>query len=306
MVPSLFPMLIVAGFASSCRCPQILQKWCAAPLQKLFGLSSGCLTPLMTGLLCGYPMAAKAASVARSEGLITTEDARRLTLCFTCPGAPFAVVVAGRYFHSRAIGVTLLFSCTAADALAAFLLRRTARLTDAKPPANAATACKPPSERLVIAVDGAVKSMASICAWIGAFYTLIGVFNAATGGRAETVVALTAEITGAIGTAAADGNVPLTAACLSFGGICVFCQLLPMLNACGAGAARFLLIRSFCAGTAYLIQTALLRLLPVPILTQTRLGGFYLTANSVAGSVALLFLCAVFMAETAKEKKWGR
>ena len=60
-----------------------------------------------------------------------------------------------------------------------------------------------------------------------------------------------------------------------------------------------------CAGVSFAAEQALLRLLPITVPTGTRLGGLYLSANSAAGSVALLFLCAVFMAETARQGKAG-
>ena len=54
-----------------------------------------------------------------------------------------------------------------------------------------------------------------------------------------------------------------------------------------------------CAAFAYGVQRLLMHFLSVSVPAEARLGPLYLTANSVAGSAALLFLCAVFMAETA-------
>lgn len=305
MIPSLFPMLTVSRFAASCRCPALLQKVCAKPLRALFGLSPGCLTPLALGLTGGYPLAAKVSGAARAEGRITEQDARRLTLFFTCPGIPFAVIVAGGCFHSRAVGWTLLTACVTADVLAAACCRLLTRHQAAPPTLRLPSEqpVSPLSMRLVLSVDGAAKAMLSICAWICVFTTLTSLFNAVTGGRGHTFFALTAEVTAALETAAGFGNIPLTAACLSFGGICVFCQLLPDIAACSAGAARYLAIRLACAGLSYLTETALLRLLPLPVPTEMQLGRYYLTANSAAGSTALLFLCAVFMEETARPRK---
>ena len=307
MIPSLFPLLIVSGYAASCRCPAALQRLFAAPLRVLFGLSPGCLTPLALGLFCGYPMAARAAAAALAEGLIDREDARRLSLFFTCPGAPFAVAVAGGCFRSRAVGRTLLASCAAADTAAALLYRLIRR----KPPEN--SPLKPPgpgpadrSGRLIRSVDGATKTMLSICAWIAAFSAFLNVLNFATGGRWATALSLTAEVTGALQIAAGRGDLPLTAACLAFGGICVFCQLLPDLKDCGAGAVPYLAVRGLCAGLAYLTETALLRWLSVPVPVETRIGPVRLAADSVAGSLALLFLVAVFMAETSRKESFER
>ena len=305
MVPSLFPMMTVSGFLSACPCPAFLRRRCAAPLRALFGLSPGCLTPLLLGLTGGYPLAAKAAAEASEAGVIAEEDARRLTLFFTCPGLPFAVVAAGDgFFGSRTVGITLFVACAVADASAAFLWNRLH-------PAGAAPAEAIPQQRfspgqaLVRAVERAVSSMLSVCAWICAFGTLLAVVNALAGDGLSRRLPLIAEITAAVRTAAEQKDLPLTAACLAFGGLCLMCQLLPELQRCGAGAARYLAVRSVCAGLAWLTETVLLRLFAVPVPTDSRLWTIPLSANSVAGSAALLFCGAVFMAETARLSSVG-
>ena len=327
MVPSLFPMLILSAFAAACPCPAWLQRLSAQPLRALFGLSPGCAAPLLLGLTGGYPLAARSASAARREGLISAEDARRLTLCFTCPGLPFTVVAVGEgFYRSKAIGLTLFAACAAADLLTAALYR----LIAAKPTANTETASHtapagnadtaahvkltgnagaalpptagPIAARLVGAVEQSIRSMLSVCAWIGAFYAVMGMVSALPLGQTARYLSLFAEVTGAVNEAAGMKNVPLTAFCLAFGGVCVFCQLLPDIGAHRVGAIRFLAARLLCGGLAYLIETALLQCFSLPVPTQTRLGTLYLSADTAAGSAALLFLCAVFMAETARPR----
>lgn len=300
MAPSLFPMMTVSGFLSACPCPAFLLRWCAAPLRKLFGLSPGCLTPLLLGLTGGYPLAAKSAAAAREAGAIGEEDARRLTLFFTCPGLPFAVVAAGEGFYgSRTVGLTLFAACAIADMTAAFCRNRLHPAT-ALPPRENPPAPFSPGQALVQAVEKAVSSMLSVCAWICAFGTLLAVVNALAGDGLSRRLPLIAEITAAVRTAAERKDLPLTAACLAFGGLCLMCQLLPELQRCGAGAAQYLAVRACCAGLSWLTETALLRLFAVPVPTDSRIGTIQLSANSAAGSAALLFFGAVFMAETAR------
>ena len=304
ILPSLFPLLILSSFAAACACPRRAQALCAAPLRRCFGLSPGCLLPLTLGLTCGYPLAAKTARTARERGLITQEDAKRLTLFFTCPGIPFAVTVAGSgCFGSSAVGWTLFASCALANLLSALLFhlfgRGSARVP-APPVLQDAPAPSPLSGKLVAAVEQATKAALSVCAWICGFSAMNGAAGALAGKWAKALLPFFAEVTAAVRRSAAAKNPPLAAGCLSFGGICVFCQLLPELAAADVGAGRFLALRLLCAGVSFAAEHALLRLLRIPVPTQTRLGGFYLSADSVAGSAALLFLCAVFMAETAR------
>lgn len=302
LFPSLFPMLILSRFAAACHCPAILKKLLAGPLRVLFGLSPGCAAPLLLGLTGGYPLAAKSAAAAKEAGLITPEDARRLTLFFTCPGLPFAVVAAGSgFFRSRPVGYTLFASCALADLIVAALYHRFAP----KPPCVSLSDTQnapPAADCFIAAVEGAIRAMLSICAWIAAFYALLYVVNAMTGGASASFLAPVAEVTAALEAAAVKKDLPLTAACLAFGGLCVWCQLLPEIRENGVGSTRYLSVRALCAGLAYGMETALLQLLSLPVPTETRIGGVYLSANSAAGAAGLLLLCAVFMAETAERK----
>ena len=303
LVPSLFPMLVLSRFAAACPCPAVLKKLLAGPLRVLFGLSSGCAAPLLLGLAGGYPLAAKSAAAAKEAGLITPEDARRLTLFFTCPGLPFAVVAAGSgFFRSRLVGHTLFASCALADLVVAALYHRFAP----KPPRAvlpAEKAAPPVADLLVAAVDGAVRAMLSIGAWIAAFYALLRIVNAVTDGAFAFFLTPAAEVTAALEATAEKKDLPMTAACLAFGGLCVWCQLLPEIRSSGAGNARYLAVRTLCAGLSYGAETALLRLLALPVPTETRVGSVYLSADSVAGAAGLLLLCAVFMAETARKRE---
>lgn len=305
LVPSLFPMLILSRFAASCPCPTWLQRLSAKPLRALFGLSPGCAAPLLLGLTGGYPLAAKTASAAKDEGLISPEDARRLTLFFTCPGLPFAVVAAGcGCFQSRAVGGTLFASCALADLLTAALYHRFSKrpaLSAAVPGKSPAAA--PLADRLVAAVDGAVRAMLSVCAWIAAFYALLRITEGLTGACAAALLTPAAEVTAALTAAAERKDLPMTAACLAFGGLCVWCQLLPDLRKNGVGSGRYLAVRAVCAGSACGAEALLMRLAAIPVPTETRIGNAYLSADSAAGAVGLLILCAVFMADTAGKNR---
>ena len=301
IVPSLFPLLILSSFASSCPCPAWLQRAMSVPLRVLFGLSPGCAVPLLLGIAGGYPLAAETAVGAFRKGSVTEEDTRRLTLFFTCPGIPFTVAAAGEgYFLSRSIGWTLFASCALADLLmaAGYNLFSAGPAESILQPQTSENV--PLSARFVGSVDHAIRAMASVCAWIAAFYAFNNLLAVVCGEKAWQVVSLFAEITSAVAAAQEQHNVPLAAFCLAFGGLCIFCQLLPDILSRGVGAVRFLVIRLLGGVLAFLIETALLRLLSIPVPTQTRLGPLYLSADSAAGSAALLFLCAVFMAEIAR------
>ena len=304
LVPSLFPMLILSDLIASCRCPAALQRLCAAPLRVLFGLSPGCLAPLILGLTGGYPLAAKTAASAKERGLIGREDARRLTLFFTCPGLPFSVTAAGAgFFGSRAAGATLFAACAAADVAAAIIYNRRFPAAGGHVPAEGSSGG---AGGLIRSVERATGGIFSVCAWVCAFGTLLTALAPTEGSGPGRWLPLFTEVTAGARAAAERRDLPLTAACLAFGGLCIFCQLLPEIKSSGVGAGRYLCVRLLCAAIAMGAERLLLKFAMLPVPTESRLGPLYLTADSAAGSAALLFLCAVFMAETSGASARGR
>ena len=300
IVPSLFPMLVLSSFTAALPCPTFLRKLCARPLRGLFGLSPGCATPLLLGLAGGYPLAAKTAAEAWREGLIDREDARRLTLYFTCPGVPFSVIAAGGgFFGSRPVGLTLYAACLTGNLLTATVCRLLRRRDDYPACAPKTVQKTPLPARLTAAVERASAAMISVCAWIAAFSCLTAALNTAAGGKANGFLTVFGEATQAARYAAETRNAPLAAFCLAFGGMCVACQVLPEVSRCGAGAGRYFAARLSAAGIAYLTESLLLKTLRITMPVQAQTGGFPLAADSIAGSAALLLLCAVLMAETA-------
>ena len=51
------------------------------------------------------------------------------------------------------------------------------------------------------------------------------------------------EVTAGVSAAGKIGGLPLTAACISSGGLCVMCQLLPSIKKCGVRITEYLTFR---------------------------------------------------------------
>ena len=278
-----------------------------APLCTLLRMPPAALSIFLISQIAGYPVGALLLRRAAGSGSLTEQDAARLScVCFGC-GPAFAVGLAGvQLFGSPCIGWALLLSCCTANLLLALLLKRVGSPTPPDSPCVRLRAAE-----LTDAVSAAMRSLAQICGMVLLFgillclAELLGItallvrLGEAAGVPAQTVRALTAAAADITQLAAlcrcglpAGVLLPLTAALLSFGGICVHWQCLA-LGVSGMSPLRLLLLRLAAALAAAAVMRMLLPLLP---LSDAAAVFAHRTAVSETGSVlpALLIVCSGF------------
>ena len=303
IVPSLFPMLVLSGFISGGNLPEKLEKILHRPMIFLFGISGSSAMSLLLGLLGGYPLSVKTAFLLREKNSEAKEDAKRMALFMTSPGLSFAVSIAGGvYYHSYAAGCSFLLSCILSNLLCAFIYNR----LKPRRTACSTTARQNPAElslRLTSAVSGAAAAIINICAWItafSAFFSLLTPFISGT--KAEIPLNLIAEVTLALKTSALLNNANISVFSLAFGGFCVFFQLLPEIKALGIRPLIFLSLRFVSALLASLLQSLTGRIFGLAVSANAGFAPVKISENSIAGSAALLFMCFIFLLQTADVK----
>ena len=109
LIPSLFPFLVLCGFAVRCgfaqRCGRLF-----APLTRALFCLPGCTAAvILTAWIGGYPVGARGIRSLLDRGAITAEQAARMS-CFCVGAGPgFLVAAVGEgIFHSTALGLLLL------------------------------------------------------------------------------------------------------------------------------------------------------------------------------------------------------
>ncbi len=108
ILPSLLPFFFISGIISSLGIPQILARLAQRPMKALFGFSGYACTPLMLGLLGGYPVgAASLAELVRENKLSREEGQRLLPVCNNTGPAFIIGAVGGGIFSSAAVGLML-------------------------------------------------------------------------------------------------------------------------------------------------------------------------------------------------------
>lgn len=122
ILPSLLPFFFISGIIYSFSIPEYLAGILQKPTEKLLGLNPWACTPLLLGLLGGYPVGAATLAQLRLDGKISAEEADTLLPICNNTGPSFIIgAVGGAVFKSFEAGLTL-YVCHIFSAFALALL----------------------------------------------------------------------------------------------------------------------------------------------------------------------------------------
>ena len=278
LIPSLFICMVLANLLRESGAAGVLGRR-ARLTARLLHLSPSGAGIFWISQLAGYPVGTLLLRRQYENGAIPASDAARLACVCFGGGPAFAVGFAGAgLLGSPAAGWVMLGACIAANLLTGAVICR--NITPK--PAQISTRCTLTAENLTGAVSAAQRSLAAICGTVllfGGVYWL-----AETAGLIRLLESLCGmfgvrrQVCGAVTAAVSDLTqlaplaecglqwrvlLPLTAALLSFGGICVHLQCISL----GGGvisAKKLLTVRLCTALTAALLTAAAMSFLPVP------------------------------------------
>ncbi|MCC8023450.1 MAG: hypothetical protein LIO46_06720 [Clostridiales bacterium] len=301
LIPSMFPFLFLSNFIPSSNAGYVIRQACGKWVNKLFRLPGCCAAAILLGMVSGYPTGAVMTSRMLERGDIDRATARRLLKFCVNGGLPFLVTAVGSImYQSVRVGIILFSASTAAALIIGF----GERLLHPKP-----TSDKPPetlslsySEALVDSVQRASSSMLSICAYVLLFGAVAGMLRSDS--PLWSYLAPLLEIT--TGTTAAKGiTLPVLCGFLAFGGLCIHCQLAPILIQAKMRYLEFLAYRLLHAGLSILLCYGLFLLFPVPAAVFTNTGAVtpQLVSVSTTASVLLVVMSVVLVLDIDSKKK---
>lgn len=311
VIPSLFPFMAFSGaiIASGGFCGGRLSRAAG----RLFHLPAAAMPAVLLSLVGGYPVGASLTARLLESGCITREQAKRMVLfCFNA-GPAFVISAVGvSMLGSRRAGVLLLvslcFSTAATGILLGFLPK-----ASAQPPTgtNAVSAALTPAQALTSGVTGAGRGIFNVCVWIVLFGALISAVSSLAADRLPegvgNFIVCLLEVTQGLRLSVKGLPLPLTAALLSFGGVCVHCQVLSVGARCGVGVGFLLLARAFSAVAALGLMRLLLVFFPVASQTLSNISVNSVRAfsSNAPAAAALMVLCAILILDLdTKEKVW--
>ena len=253
LVPSLFVFSVVAQLIVRLRLLQPLEACLAPVFQKLFGLSSTCVSAWLLGALGGYPIGAQVlASQVRQGSLDVREAEAALGICNLC-GAAFVVSVVAPILGLSVSGGFLLWGIhLVASLLTATVLRpfapnvQVARTNTTPPTSNVAVA-----SALTESVVSAANSMLTLTGMVCTFQ----VVTALVGQVLQTVSPIfygALELTSGI-FSLNTGELVRASALIGWGGCCVAAQVAAMTATVKLRLRRYLVAKLLHAAISVLL-----------------------------------------------------
>lgn len=229
VIPSLFAFTVLSVYLQKSGLYRVALRPLTVPLSKLLRLDEELCAVILLANVGGYPVGVKLLSELVHEGRLSRENAGRMLCCCFGSGPAFVVGIAGlRVFGSAAAGLALFGICFGTSLLMAAFVRSRGEIALEKGSGQLDLS----ADCFVGSVLGAARVMFTVCAMIVGFAAVsallgtLGVYGAAGALLPdEAVFSALLEVTRIKELSAARYALPLCAALLSFGGVCVLMQV---------------------------------------------------------------------------------
>lgn len=301
LIPTLFPFMVISSFIADIGLPDSVTKALNPFMQAVFRLPASALTAILLALVGGYPVGARMTRELMERGSITVDEAKRMMLFCVCAGPSFVIGAVGSHMLGDYRAGLLLFASLIASAAVTAVLSRF--VTDS----SCSDAAQPPlcrdrslSQSFSFAVSQSSAAMLCVCAWVIFFGSVLALAAShIPQGRGLTALMCIVEVTNGCRAAAGALPLPVIAAVLGFGGLCVHCQIFSLFPQAGGNMPLYLCARMVNAVFAAFFCNGLLRLFPIDINVAAYAGETVVRAWSVSAPAAgaLMFLCALVILE---------
>lgn len=301
IVPSLFAFTVLSIFLQKSGLYKIALKPLTFPLSKLLKTDEELCAIFILANIGGYPVGVKLLGELVKSGRISREDAGRMLCCCFGSGPSFIISIAGIHvFGSTAAGLALLGACLASSLLMAAIVRLKGKIVLKEPQYK----LRINSDCFISSVTDGAKVLFTVCAMITAFAVIsamlreIGVFSLFERffSNSEVFPALL-EVTRIKNIKQSAYALPLCAALLSFGGVCVLLQITALSK--GISLKRFLISRVPAALFSALAALPLQRFIkPADIQTIAQnVAAEPFTKNAIL-SICVLAMCVILLLNT--------
>lgn len=222
VIPTLFPYAVISSVIVSLG---LLDPICRfIPMRRLFHLPPESAAVALTGMLGGFPTGALGACKLCERGVISREDAARLSALSSCASPAFIIGTVGSLWGREYAVFILIFQTLSAVVIAAILARGA---TDGIPIPTTSEVSRPsPIRALCSSISDSATACVVICGYIVFFRvvaTLIGKLVPPLFDYAATLLEFSS---GAIAGAARGGiaGISLTGFAVGFSGVSVLMQ----------------------------------------------------------------------------------
>lgn len=303
IVPSLFAFTALSIYLQKSGLYRTALRPITFPLSKLLRMDEELCAVFVLANIGGYPVGTRLLSELVSSGRLSSKDAGRMLCCCFGSGPSFVIGIAGMcVFRSSGAGLTLFAACFMSSLLIAAAVRMGGEIklerSDERYDLSADT--------FVSSVTGSARVMFTVCVMIVGFSAItvmlrqVGIFALfeRVFGSAEVFPAIM-EVTRIKDVLPTRYAMPLCAALLSFGGVCVQLQIVALAK--GIPLGRFFVSRAGAAALSALLTMPFSRKFiteEVPVIAQNTVTEPF-SKNAVL-SLCVLIMCGILLAGSRK------
>lgn len=305
IVPSLFAFTALSIYLQKSGLYRVALRPLTFPMSKLLRMDEELCAVFVLANIGGYPVGARLLSELVAVGRLSAKDAGRMLCCCFGSGPSFVVGIAGMcVFQSVGAGLVLFAACFFSSLLIAAAVRAGGEIKLSKADERFDLS----ADAFVSSVTGSAKVMFTVCVMIVGFSAMtailrqVGVFALFKKlfGSAEIFPAMM-EVTRIKGVLPTQYAMPLCAALLSFGGVCVHLQIKALAK--GIPLGRFFVSRAGGAALSALIAMPFSRefaAAEIPVIAPNAVSEPF-SKNAVL-SLCVLIMCAILLAGTRKSR----
>jgi len=273
LVPSLFPFMVISELLVRSGACEPVSRLIGRPMETLFGVSRECASALLLGIVCGFPVGAKAAASLYSRGDISKKDCEHLLSFCNFPSAPFVIFAVGEgMFGSRDVGILLYCTVLFSGLLYGILFRRKGGKSENFKVSKSDLSNEKALSLFSSSVVSAASSVISVCAFVTFFTCFVGcissLFGAASSSPLRALLFSFFELTSgcAVCTSIAEPRIALilAAAACGWSGLSVFLQIYSLTRTDGVALSLVPYIRSkvFCSLIGALVTAMVTYIFP--------------------------------------------
>ncbi len=295
LVPSLFPFMVLSSFAIKCGIFGSNSGKTGYVFQKITGFPFSVLSVIIFGFTGGYPVGLNVAAELYENGAIDRKNMLRIASFCVNAGPAFIITAVGNMiFGSVGAGYRLFFCVCSASVITGILT--SVFIKTVNNTVSVKLKKQDFSQAFTLSVESSCKKMFMMCAWVLLFSCFSGIIEAFSFPLTGDIWSVFGEVTSGVVSAEKIGGLPLTASCISFGGLCVMCQLLPAMKKCGVRIREYLTFRIVNSVISYIIMKIILIVSPISVETFSY-AEVSLGTGCAPASILLLITSVVFVAD---------
>lgn len=308
IIPSLFPFLTLSTYIVKSNILSPFYKIFSSPVKLFFKQPASSVSVIILSMIGGFPVGIKMTNDLYIKGQITKEQAQRLCLFCMNAGPAFVITAVGtNMLNSTKAGIiifsSLCLSAFISGIISSFIAEKNDKVIKQKKE-------KPMQfSSLSASVTDAIQCIFNICAWVVLFSSItecIETFKFSE--KAYLCIISILEVTKGCSVLSGLLPLPIITGIISFGGICVHCQVLEYIKNMEIKYIYFFITRILNGVLSGIITYILLLFFPVEInvFSNSDIITSYSFSFSYSAFFVFIIMCVIMIFDIDRNKKYDR